>query len=170
MCKRGIISPIKIASLNFSSHYKILSSITQFWGQKGEKLLPYHSWIYPAFFSFYSLVASYQGKIIGYIYALGVPEKKRGFIHHLAVLPPFYRKGVGSSLLREFFYRAQKKKLHFLYAYAHPQGGPIFPFLKKHGFSFLKEIEIAPQEKRHLYFKKAFGKRIVDKRLSSSIS
>ena len=164
MWEREIVPLIKIFPLNFSLHREILSSLSQFWGEKGEKLIPYHSWIYPAFFSFYSLVACYRGKIIGYMYGLGVPEKKRGFIHHLAVLPPFYQKGVASSLLKEFLKRAKKKNLHFLYAYIHPKGGPIVSFLKKHGFSFLMEVEIAPQERRYLYIRREKA-GIVDKTL-----
>ncbi|MGN1050907.1 MAG: GNAT family N-acetyltransferase [Acutalibacteraceae bacterium] len=87
-----------------------------------------------------SCVAKFDGKIIGTV--LAGHDGRRGFIHHMAVLPEYRRKGVGSALAKEADKKFKEQGIMKTHIFCYKDNSKGQNFWKNIGFTKRDDIDV----------------------------
>ncbi|MCD6384089.1 MAG: GNAT family N-acetyltransferase [Thermoplasmata archaeon] len=84
------------------------------------------------------LVAEVDGEVVGAV--MGMFSGNFAVIYHLAVLPEFQRRGIGSALLKEMERRLKERGARFYMIFNHSTHSPARGFYRKMGLRSVGEF------------------------------
>jgi ribosomal protein S18 acetylase RimI-like enzyme len=79
------------------------------------------------------LVAEMNNRLIGTV--LGTFDGRRGYVHHLAVIPEFQKKGIGTALLDELENRYKKLNVVKIHLFIETFNAGVESYYEKKGWS-----------------------------------
>ena len=108
--------------------------------------------MFPLLYTGLSLVLYNDENPVGYLYA--ACNKKKAFVHTIAVIPSDYRKGYGTMMLKNLEEKCRRQGLKSIWCYMLPENQFSRAFFVQNGFIMQKQIRISTDEERVLYRKK----------------
>jgi len=79
------------------------------------------------------LIAEMNNHLVGTV--LGTFDGRRGYVHHLAVLPEFQIKGIGTALMNELESRYKKMNVVKIHLFIETFNAGVEAYYEKHGWS-----------------------------------
>ncbi len=86
--------------------------------------------------------------LVGVIYdevvavVMGAFDGRRGYVHHLAVIPEHQRKGYGILIMEELHKRFKNKNIHKIHLFIEKNNESIIKFYKKIGWFVRSDLEM----------------------------